>query len=139
MITIDASVVFKWLKSKNEPYHKEALFLLQDHLSNRNRILAPNILFIEIANSLVTKTETTDITVQDDLDYLYKIDLQVVISDTEMIKETARLAKEYKTTVYDMLYAVIAQKHNTLLITADEKFIRKTKFPFVKLLSEYKS
>lgn len=139
MIVIDASVTFKWLKSKDEPYHKKALLILQEHLSGRNKILVPNILFIEIANSLVTKTDTTDSTIRDDLESLYSFNLEVKIPDASDITEAARQAKKNKTTVYSMLYAVVARKHNAILITADERFAAKTKFPFVKLLSEYSS
>lgn len=137
MIIIDASVAFKWFKSKDEPYHKEAILILQEHLSDRNKILVPNILFVEIANSLVTKTNTTEATVRTDLNSLYKFDLHVYIPESIDIIRAAKLAKQNSTSVYDMLYAVVAQKHNTILITTDERFVKRTKFPFVKLLSEY--
>lgn len=139
MIVVDASVAFKWLKSKDEPFHKQALVILADHLSERNKILVPDILFVEIANSLVTKTNTTDTTIKDDLESLYSFNLEVEIPDAGDIIKTADLAKKNKTSVYDMLYAVIAKKYNTTLITADEKFVKKTKFPHMKLLSEYSS
>lgn len=139
MIVVDASVAFKWLKSKDEPYHKEALLILREHISNRNKILVPDILFIEIANSLVTKTDTTDKTIRDDLESLYSFNLEIRVPDISDITEAARQAKKNNTTVYDMLYAVVAKKHNTILVTADERFVRKTKFSFVKLLSEYSS
>lgn len=138
MIVTDASVVFKWLKSKDEPYHEEALVILQSHLSNRNKIIIPHILFVEIANSLVTKTDTTVKTITDNLKYLFGVNLEVKLPDANDIIESSKLSKKYKTAVYDMLYAVMAKKHKTVLITADEKFVRKTQFPFVKLLSEYK-
>ena len=137
MIVVDASVAFKWLKIKDEPYHNEAILILQEHLSDRNKILVPNILFIEIANSLVTKTDTKDATIRNDLKYLYGFHLEVKIPDESDIIEAAKLAKKNQTTAYDMLYAVIAQKHNTTLITADARFVKKTKFPFTKLLSSY--
>jgi len=35
-----------------------------------------------------------------------------------------------------MLYAVIAKNHKTTLITADERFVKMTKFSHVKLLTE---
>ncbi len=136
MIVVDASVAFKWFKSKNEPFHKEAVLILSDHLSGRNKILVPHILLIEIANSLVTKTDTTDKTIKEDLEYLHKVNLEIIIPEANDILESANLARRNKTTVYDMLYAVLAKKLKTTLITADERFVRITKFAHVKLLSE---
>ncbi|MBI5621043.1 PIN domain-containing protein, partial [Candidatus Gottesmanbacteria bacterium] len=53
------------------------------------------------------------------------------------VVKSALLAHKKKTSVYDMLYAVIAKRLGTDLITADDQFVRKTKFSHVKLLSEY--
>ena len=139
MIVVDASVAFKWLKSKDEPYHKQAVLILQDHISALNKIIVPHILFIEIANSLVTKTSTSIKTVQDDIRYLYKINLEINYPERSEIAFAAKLAKENKTSVYDMIYAAVAKKNKTILITADEKFIQKSKFSFVKSLREYVS
>lgn len=136
MIVVDASVAFKWLKSENEPYREKAIMLLSEHLSNKNKILVPRLLFVEIANSLVTKTMTTDETIKDDLEYLFGVNLEVRDPEVGDLVKAARLAKKHKTSVYDMLYAVIAQKHDIILVTADVKFVKVMKFPFVKLISE---
>ena len=50
--------------------------------------------------------------------------------------EAARMAKKYHTSVYDMLYAVVAKKNNCQLITADTKFAEKVQLPFVKTIKE---
>jgi predicted nucleic acid-binding protein len=50
------------------------------------------------------------------------------------LEEAALMAKRYTTTVYDMLYAVVAKENVCELVTADEKFVKLSKFGYVKLL-----
>jgi predicted nucleic acid-binding protein len=52
----------------------------------------------------------------------------------EELVDAGVLAKKYKTSVYDMIYAVVAKNKKCALVTADENFVRKTKFKHVKLL-----
>ena len=137
MIVIDASVGLKWLRRENEKYIDKALFLLKNHSDNIELITVPSLFYLEIANALVTKSLTKIETIKEDLSVLNDINLKVDSFTKDDYIEAALLAKKHKTTVYDMLYAVIAKKLKTVLITADEKFRQKTKFPFVKLLSEY--
>lgn len=137
MIVIDASVGLKWLRRENEKHIDEALLLLKNHSDDVENIVVPSLFYLEIANALVTKSKTKAGTIKENLSFLNDINLKVdSFTKTDYI-EASLLAKRYKTTVYDMLYAVIARKLNTILITADDKFIKKTKFKFVKFLSEY--
>lgn len=136
MIVIDASVAFKWLKSENEPYHKEAIKILKDHLGKKTEILAPDLIFIEIANALVTKSSTTHATIKKDLSFLFKANLKIFEPSQKDIFKSSELAKKHKTTVYDMLYAVIAKKNKTILVTADDSFVQKTGFKFVKHIKD---
>lgn len=137
MIVVDSSVAFKWLKSRNEPHYEKATTLLEQHLKAEIRILVPELLFIEIANALSTKTATKPSAIRSSLRALYDFGLEVYRGSDEDVIEASLLARKNKTSVYDMLYAVVAKKTGVEYITADEHFIRKTKFPYVKLLSEY--
>ena len=132
MIVVDSSVAFKWFKPENNS--DQANKLLQNHLNGINHILVPPLLFLEIANALVAKTLTTPPTIRQDLQHLYTLDLHLYTPTLDNLLETAQLAKKYHTSVYYMLYAVIAKYHHTTLITADANFLKKTRFRFVKLL-----
>ena len=137
MIVVDASVAFKWFTSENEVYREKALIILQNHLKNIETIMVPSLIYLEVANALVTKIKSTEKTIKKNLQFLNEADLKIdSFTKTDYIN-AAILAKKHKTTVYDMLYAVIAKKLNTILITADDKFIEKTKFSFVKLIRDY--
>ncbi|MBI2029934.1 type II toxin-antitoxin system VapC family toxin [Candidatus Gottesmanbacteria bacterium] len=131
---IDASVGIKLIK-KNEEYRQQSLIVLRNHFSGRQKIIIPSLFYIEVSNYLVTNSHSTLLTIKKHLEFFYESRLICYESSREDIFETLNLAKKYNTTVYDMLYAVVAKKHKTFLITADDKFIQKTKFSFVKHIS----
>lgn len=136
MIVVDASVVIKWLKS-DEIDSDRARLLYTQHKNKEKNIIVPQLLFFEVANYLSTKSRSSEENIKMALGFLFRLKLAIHgVQDKELI-ETAKLAKKYKTSVYDMLYAVIAKKHKIILVTADERFMKVTEFPFVKLLSEY--
>lgn len=137
MIIIDASVASKWIL-QGEKDEEKALKILSDHTDTKEQILVPEFIFYEIANTLATKTILTENKINNSLSVIFKANLLICHPVDKDIIQSTLLAKRYKTSVYDMLYAVVAKRHKTILITADNNFLRKTKFPFVKLISEYK-
>lgn len=133
MIVIDASVVIKWLK-KGETESEQATLLYKKHAAGLQKILVPRLLFYEVANVLATKSKSSAASIRAGMVLLFKSRLSIYREREKDLVEIALLARKYKTSFYDMLYAVVAKKMNTSLITADEKFVEKTKFKFVKLL-----
>ncbi len=132
---IDASIGIKWIK-ENEEHRDQALILLKRHLSLREKIIVPSLFYPEIANYLVTGSKSPLTTIEKQLKFIYDNNLVIYEPTREIISQATIFAKKYITTVYDMLYAVVAKKHKTTLITADEKFITKTKFDYVKHISK---
>lgn len=131
---IDASVAIKWFIYSEEDWEK-AKNLLAKHLRKEEQIIVPDLLFLEISNTFATK-KTIPLNVgEESLKLLYKWNLHIEYPSDEDLLESLRLAKKHITTVYDMLYAVLAKKLKTYLITADNKFYLKTKFSYVRLLS----
>src|SRR3972149_638099 len=135
MIVIDASVARKWILEKEE-YSDKALLIYKDHIEGKETVLVPELLFIEVANTLVTKSQLTIDEVSKGLSFVYKASLNTGGVDEKNILKISRLAKKYSTSVYDMLYAVIAKENKTILVTADEGFIQKTGFKFVKHIKD---
>lgn len=135
MIVVDASVAIKWVK-KDEKDQEKAFELYQAQINNQQAITVPKYLFVELANALVTKSDFLDKEVKTALEFIYQANLSIYEVDKEDIFQASALAKKYKTTVYDMLYAVVAKIHKTILVTADEKFIAKTRFSFVRHLTD---
>ncbi|PIS17909.1 hypothetical protein COW38_01285 [Candidatus Collierbacteria bacterium CG17_big_fil_post_rev_8_21_14_2_50_45_7] len=138
MIAVDASVAFKWFKSDNEDYYQESSQLLKQHLIGTSKILVPQFIFLELSNALGTKTATSIELAKKHIQNLYKFNLEVYLPSQKDIINSLILAKKYNTSVYDMLYAVVAKRNKCKLITADRKFIEKTTFSHVIHISEYR-
>ena len=136
MIVADASVIIKWVRIETDS--DTAKKLQKAHLRKEEQIVIPRLALYEISNTLATKYPMTDREIRNGFDFVFRCNLKIFQEDNMELLNAALLARKYSTSVYDMLYAVIAKKQKTILITADERFIQKTKFPFVKLLSEYK-
>lgn len=139
MIIVDTSVAMKWLLSEKEESISKARLLLKDHLAGKNEILAPDLIFYEIANALATKTKVPQPVVAKLVKRIYTFNLKMYHPIDVDVVTSARLAKKYDSTVYDMLYVVVAKKYKTTLYTADANFIKKTKFKYVKHLKDISS
>lgn len=136
MIVIDASVANK-LFLPHEHDHHLASEILRNHILQIREILVPEFLFYEVANTLATKSVVSLWKLTNAITRLYQIDLHIYHPIERDLKNAARMAKKYHTSVYDMLYAVVAKKYKSQLITADERFVEATKFHFVKLLKDF--
>lgn len=135
MIVVDASVAIKWIREEKD--RDKAIILHKDHLEKREEIIVPQLLYYEVANTLATKFSLTNKIIKRGLDFIFGTTLVIYLVDREDILQASSLASEYKSSFYDMLYAVVAKKHKTILVTADERFVRVTKFSYVKLLGDY--
>ena len=135
MIVVDASVAIKWIEKEEDS--EKAVLLQKSHLLKQNEIIVPQLIYFEIANTLSTKSKVEEKYIELGINIVYNTDLKIEQLERSDLLKASNLAKKYKTSVYDMIYAVVAKKYDTILITTDEKFIQKTKFSYVKLLSEY--
>ncbi len=131
MIVVDTSIVIKWI-NRDEEYSTEAVSLRDNHILGKKSIIVPQLLYYEVANTLATKSKSTARDIKEGLQLIYEAHLLKFSESEADIEEASIMAKQYKTTVYDMLYAVIAKKEKTVLITADETFIKKTHLSFVR-------
>lgn len=138
MIVVDSSVIFKWFDT-SEDLNTQAKVILRQHLSTENEILIPDLLLYEITNAWVTKTRLNETDIKDNLERLEKYSLRILTINFELIKKAAWFSVKYHVSVYDAIYAVIAEDKNCTLITADDKFADRVNLSFVKKLSSYKN
>lgn len=136
MIVVDTSIAIKWI-NPGEEGGKLADLIYEKHMAMQEIIIVPQLFFIEAANALATKSISTKQDLEKGITLLYQSQFKIYETTSQTLHEAARLAKEYKTSVYDMLYAVIAKENGIVLVTADTKFVNKVNFPFVKSLEEY--
>lgn len=135
MIVLDASVATKFINTQ-EKESDIAEVLLQAHIEEKEKIIVPSLLFFEVANALATKTDLKEEYIKRGLRLLYDANFVIYEVNQEDIIEAALLAKKYKTSVYDMVYVIIAKNKKVNLITADNKFTNKVNFSFVQVLSK---
>lgn len=135
MIIVDASVIIKWL-FRDEEDSVAAFELYEKHVNKVEEILVPQIIIYEIANVLATKSKIKPKRIKSSMNFIYEANLIIHQEKNDELIQAAILAKKYKTSVYDMVYAVIAKNKKRILVTADENFVKKTKFKHVKLLRE---
>ena len=136
MIIVDTSVAMKWLLTTDEAYVEKARILLKNHIRQKDTISVPELFYYEIVNALATKTPLTLSKATMLITKIYEFNFEKMIPGETEMKKASMLAKKHKTSVYDMVYAVLAMKNKAVLVTADEKFIQKTGFKFVKHLKE---
>lgn len=135
MIVIDASVAIKLINTQEEGSNI-VMSLLISHRENKEEIIVPEFLFIEVANYLATKTASTESDIKKGLRILYGSNFSLYeITENDLIKASI-LAKQHGTSVYGMLYAVIAKIKKAKLITADTKFVKKVRLPYIKALEQ---
>lgn len=137
MIVVDTSVAIKWL-NKGEENSEQAFLLYKNHITQRETIIVPELLFIEAANALSTKKIIPDSDIQEGINFLFASHFTIQTLTEDLLVEAAFLAKQHQTSVYDMLYAVLAKHNNTLLITADKKFKQRVNLSFIRNLNDLK-
>ena len=129
MIVVDASVVVKFLKRDEEGYERAVKIL--GRASRGEKLVVPDLCFVEVANYLATKPEVSIAQVKEGLDIIYGLDLKEEKIDKDTLFQSAQMAKKKGTAVYDMVYAMLAKKLGAKLVTADKNFATKTGFDWV--------
>lgn len=133
MIIIDASVVNKFFLPHEED-HMTALEILKLHIQKKENITVPDLLFYEVANTLATKTTIPHSQIVKTLAKLDNLKLHIFHPTIIHIIKAASFAKQYKVSVYDAIYAILAIEKKCKLITADSKFISQINQKYIMKL-----
>jgi len=119
MTVVDASVVLKWLLAEAS---EEADEVLETHLNGSDPLVAPELLYYEIGNVLVTKTKLSAQETSDLFGYFVDLHIEAYSLGADEYKTTIDLAHRYKLSVYDAAYLALAMTLDTRLVTADRRF-----------------
>ncbi len=136
MIILDASVINKIFLPIEEGRNK-AKQIIERHINKLEQVIVPDLLYYEIANTLVTKTQVPVSTVLKALKRLYSFNFEVFHPLEKDMRKISKFAKKYKISVYDASYAVLAQEKRCNLVTADQKFVKLVNLPNVLYLGDY--
>jgi predicted nucleic acid-binding protein len=116
-MVIDASVAAKWFLP--EPDSEHAI-----ELAVRERLIAPALIFSEVANAVWSKREFLAAGEQLSLER-FRSSLAEVAEDDRLTEGALRIAMELDHPVYDCLYLQLAIERGLRLVTADAKFIAR--------------
>jgi len=115
---IDASIIVKWFIVEEKTI--EALKIQEEHIQNKIDLIVPEITFIEVINALKYKKKS-DKDLFEANSYLWNFQFHVEKTNQFIVDKAIELSIKYNLTIYDGMYAALAQIHGCELITADEK------------------
>lgn len=122
MTVVDSSVVLKWLLAKPSEATEE---LLEMHLNGSDPLVAPELLYYEIGNVLVTKTKLSAQDTSDLFGYFVDLQIEAYSLGPDEYKTTIDLAQRYKLSVYDAAYLGLALALDSRLVTADRRLANR--------------
>lgn len=122
MRLVDASVAVKWLVKEEDSDKALAL-------PDRGPLIAPELLWTEVANGLWRKAMKGDIDADAALSVLPVLDTMIDerVSSPELTRAALALSIELQHPVYDCVYLVLARQREIPLVTADERLINKVR------------
>lgn len=128
MKVLDASVVVKML------LEEEGSEKVRKMLQGKEKMAVPDLVFLEVANTLVTKSNFPKDRIEEGLGFIYELGLQIYPLERKILIEAALEAKAAGTAVYDMAYATLAKSLRAELLTSDRKFASRVGWKWVKVI-----
>jgi predicted nucleic acid-binding protein len=133
---VDASVAVKWLTVEKGTETANRL------LTNDNEFCGPLLLRVEVAAAVARKARQREITLEDAWEAL-DVWNEILASHFDMISEVQdfpaalKLSLKLNHPLQDCLYLALAERVDATLVTADERFVAKTResHPRVRLLA----
>ena len=114
-LVIDASVAAKWIKPEVHSAHANQI------LRGPYTLLAPDLLWPEVGNILwrsVQRRELTTVEAREGLRTLLRYPITVV-PGRSLVAAALEISLQYRQTVYDALYVMLATTRKCRLVTAD--------------------
>jgi predicted nucleic acid-binding protein len=132
---IDCSVAFKWFVMEAD--RPKALQLRQGFENRTCELLAPDLFPTEIGNALLMAEQGKNprLAPGEAALFLNQLlqSLPKIFDAVPLLPRAQQVAKQYKRSVYDCLYLVLAEREQCDLVTADAKLVNalQAAFPFV--------
>jgi predicted nucleic acid-binding protein len=123
-LVLDTSVVLKWIRQE-EILAEQALNILHSYLEGRSRVIVPTLLVYEVANVLRHKNELTTAHLETAIQSLFDLGLEWVVASSDTIQRSVNLARAYETSVYDAVFAALAESAGATLVTADARLVQR--------------
>ena len=121
MIVVDASVAAKWYL--DEDGAEAALEIARGSVP----MIAPDLLIVEVANAMWRKARIGQISDRQLTSLVGHLPgaLDRLVPIAELLEPALGLARQFDHPVYDCCYLALAVRSDAMLITADERFLRR--------------
>ena len=123
---LDASVAVKWFSAVDEPDLIHALKIRRDFIERKIELLAPELLFVELANVLRFNRRFSEHDVISALRSLWQMEFMRADVSSDILRAAITLAYQHHITLYDSVYVALGRRHGPL-ITADKKLFNRIK------------
>lgn len=134
---LDTSVALKWVLVRDEPHHQQARQLREAYLQGRCDLRAPELLVFEFANVLKTGKRFTPAEVSEAVQQLRDLNVELVSLRWPTLTKAVEIASSCEGAVYDCYFLALALESDSILVTADEVFLRKARrYPQVMSLRQ---
>lgn len=127
---IDASVAVKLFADEEDS--DKAHKLVEDFVNGHLDIIAPNLIFLETLNALKYK-KSDEINLKNASKEMFDFQFEIIEVNEDILNKAIDLSQAYNLTIYDSIYATLAEIYNAQLITADDQL---SKTPFAIHLSK---
>lgn len=124
-LVVDASVCLKWVFEEEDS--EKARFLLKQHEKNELLLLVPELWEYEIVNgfaSAVLRKKMPFLTAKKLLKLILEANLEI-ISMTDLLAKCLENAKKYQISAYDSAYVTLAKENKVVLVSADDRLVKK--------------
>jgi predicted nucleic acid-binding protein len=102
-----------------------AFALREAYLIGKIALAEPSLVVHELANVLRYKDDLTTPQVRTAVQSLYDMGLKWVVPSSAVMQRAISIARLYETTVYDAVFASLAESLKGKFITADERLARR--------------
>ncbi len=134
---VDTSVALKWYVQRGEPDVKKAFLLLESYSRGQCALRVPDLLLWELANALTLGRRLKPTEVSEALTHLRGLGTDLRSVQWSTLQSAVEIATLVDATVYDSYYLALALESGGVLVTADEKFLRKARrYPSIVSLTQ---
>jgi len=127
MIVIpDASVILKWVLPGNiSPFQDQALSIRDAALSEKISLIVPPLWRYEVGNTLTRLVPDNALQL---ITLCESVGLTEMKADDKWLEIAVDLVSRSKVSFYDAAYHALAVTQSAVFVTADEKYVRKSKY-----------
>ena len=124
---LDTSVAVKWFANEGGTEQTKADQLLDALGQGECTVRAPELFLFEVANALMISHRFPSAKVADALAFLRKMKIEVELLNWRTLSKAVEIASACGATISDSYFLAVALETDSVLVTADEVFLRKAR------------